>query len=550
MKKYFFFILLFLSSFFAKGQNFNSSATQAQPSLEDLFSYGVKWDESSSTPGKPAILRVGNPQLAISLPVQNKMRRCVVRDDFSVNYYLNPTNSWNKAEVAPYVTAKNPSSISGGPNSIISTGSFADTTLKVGMAVKNVTQGTYAIITTIHNSDSVSISIPMPSTDRTWGTADGTTSGHLIHSGINYSSLGVVNGDVVFNQTDNTYAIVTNVATGDLTINANIMASGEKYLIIKRFIETTDVFEICTARLTGADGQVMVEYAKYYFKYKKVGTVHEWRISEIPLPGFEIYPAFIVGGVTKETRLFGAYEGYLNSTKLESSAGFLATTNKTRAQYRGYAVARATGWHQESYLERSALQLLYLVEYASWYSQSVIGAGASDWASATWNSYNAYNPVNYTGISNAKGNATFNVSNGDGKRNSFMTYRGVENFFGYLWKFCDGINIYAQKVYICNTPSSFADDTKTGYLNIGITLPATNGYQSTLAGTKYGFLPSAVTGDFNTYITDYYWQSTGWRVLLSGGCLYFGALGGLAAFDANGDSSGALGKFGSRLCGN
>jgi len=549
MKKLLALGFLLLSTFsFVIGQNFNSSASQAQPSLEDLFSYGVKWDESQSTPGKPAILRVGNPNLSVSLPIQKRMRRCVIRDDGSIVYYLNATNSWNKAEISPSVTsgAQN----TGNPLCVISS-LFADTTIKAGMAIHNIDKNTYAIIIDIHGDDSAHIGLPMPQHDYRHGAATSTTSMHLIDAGINFSSLGVISGYTVWNRTDNTYAQIVNVATGDLTLNANIMTSGEQYTVLQNFCaDETDDYEVCTARLDGSDGQVMVEYPKFYFKYNKIGTVHEWRISEIPLPGFEVYPAFIVDGQVKEFRYFGAYEGYLNSTKLESTAGFLPTTNKTRAQYRGYAVARATGWHQESYLERSAIQLLYLVEYASWYSQSVIGAGASDWASGTWNTYNIYNPVNFTGLSNSKGNATFNVSNGDGVINSYMTYRGVENFFGHIWKFCDGINILAHQVFICNNPASFADDTKAGYMNLGITLPSSSGYQSTLAGTKYGFLPSAVTGDFNTYITDYYWQSTGWRVLLSGGDLIDGAYDGLAAFHATRASSNATVYIGSRLCGN
>ena len=551
MKKYIFLIVLFaLSTIGIFAQYTNEVANTQTFNPTDLFSYGVKWDQSQSTPGKPAILRVGNPALWTALPVQAKMRRCVVRDDGSIAYYLSSTNSWNKEGVAASITAKNPSSLSQLPNKILSTGNFADTTIHVGNAVKNVTQSTYAVITTVHSADSVTVSMPYPMTVRKWGTTDGTTANHLIHAGIDYTALGVVIGDEVWNRTDNTYAKITNVATGDLTLTADIMVSGEKYTIFKKFVTTGDVFEICTADLDGTDGQVMVEVPLFYYKYSFSGTTHDWRISELPLPGFEVYPWFVdTNGQVLRYRYFGAYEGYNNGGKLSSIVNMLPTTSQTRATFRGYATTRGRTWYQQSYFALSAVQLLYLTEYASWYSQSVIGIGATDWSSANWNTYNAYSPMMRTGLSNKDGNVTANLSNGDNITGSYMTYRGIENLYGHLWKWTDGINIYSQMTFVSNDQTTFADDKKfAGYFRIGITLPASDGYQTTLANTKYGFLPSAVGGSGTTYVTDYYYQSTTWRVVLSGGSLANGASAGVACLDANDASSGSASNIGSRLC--
>lgn len=45
------------------------------PSLEDQYAYGVEWDIASSSPDG---VRVGNMQLHRELPVQNRMRRCIL----------------------------------------------------------------------------------------------------------------------------------------------------------------------------------------------------------------------------------------------------------------------------------------------------------------------------------------------------------------------------------------------------------------------------------------------------------------------------------------
>ncbi|OGS40457.1 MAG: hypothetical protein A3K77_00465 [Euryarchaeota archaeon RBG_13_31_8] len=70
------------------------------------------------------------------------------------------------------------------------------------------------------------------STTRPWnsfltGAADGTSANHLIDSGETFSAVRV--GDQVHNTTDNTYANVTVVASGDLTLDADIFVSGEDY---------------------------------------------------------------------------------------------------------------------------------------------------------------------------------------------------------------------------------------------------------------------------------------------------------------------------------
>jgi hypothetical protein len=63
-------------------------------------------------------------------------------------------------------------------------------------------------------------------------TTDGTTADHLIDSSENFVTDGILVGDTVKNETDSTYAVITAVANGDLTLDSDIMVSGESYIII------------------------------------------------------------------------------------------------------------------------------------------------------------------------------------------------------------------------------------------------------------------------------------------------------------------------------
>lgn len=61
------------------------------PDLEERYAYGVEWDTASSSPDG---VRVGNMQLHRELPVQSKMRRCLLDRDGGVKEYLDDELSW------------------------------------------------------------------------------------------------------------------------------------------------------------------------------------------------------------------------------------------------------------------------------------------------------------------------------------------------------------------------------------------------------------------------------------------------------------------------
>ncbi len=58
----------------------------------DLYYYGIEYDVSISS---PTCTRVGMSTLHSSLPIQSGMRACLLFNDGSVNYYLNPLD-WSK----------------------------------------------------------------------------------------------------------------------------------------------------------------------------------------------------------------------------------------------------------------------------------------------------------------------------------------------------------------------------------------------------------------------------------------------------------------------
>ena len=60
--------------------------------IETTGYYGVQWDVTNNN---PATMRIGSSTLHQTLPVQSKMKGCLLLDNGTVNYYLKP-NDWTK----------------------------------------------------------------------------------------------------------------------------------------------------------------------------------------------------------------------------------------------------------------------------------------------------------------------------------------------------------------------------------------------------------------------------------------------------------------------
>ena len=330
--------------------------------------------------------------------------------------------------------------------------------------------------------------------------------------------------------------------------------------------------------LTGADGQVMVEIPAFYVKFT-AGSTRTWSISLFPATGYGLHPAFIKNGSFVPYRYIGAYDACVNSTgstyesglnydnnwtsgqswstdttpKLASVSGIYPAVGITRANARTMAANRGTGWRQCDVYLYWAVELLFLVEYGTFRTQQNIGDGNVSVSGA----YNAPSsgtqtdsPHSIAGKSNSLGNASTNTTTGasSGTRDTaFMSYRGIENWYGNCWNFVDGYNINSNQAYVSNTNTQFADDTATNYNAIGSAMVASDGYVTNTQQEPYAFLPSAVGGSSSTYWADYYYQAVGWRVAIVGGAASDGAYAGGFYWSLNRASSLLGRSVGARL---
>jgi len=268
------------------------------------------------------------------------------------------------------------------------------------------------------------------------------------------------------------------------------------------------------AVLTGADGNVMVEIPKFYYKYNyntTSGVVHEHSISLTPDAGYAVHPAFVREGIELDVRYRAAYDGYRSGGKLLSVSGVYPSTNVTITTFRNEARANGAGWGQLDWLLHEAITLLCIIEYGTMNIQSALGQGRTALTGGAW-SGGSY--IGITGLSNSLGNGSGNmtyVGDADDAQAdlSFMSYRGVENFYCNIWKFADGVLFSANVPYVNQYPSTY-DSTVLGVNDVstGVTMTASYGYARLLGNSNKGFFPTSVSGGSSVVgTTDYFYAN-------------------------------------------
>ena len=233
----------------------------------------------------------------------------------------------------------------------------------------------------------------------------------------------------------------------------------------------------------------------------------------------------------------GRYVGrYNTSAGYVSKSGLAPLVSITRATARTGSTGKGAGWYQYDMAAHNAILLLYLVEYADFDSQRKIGWGISD-AGSIHNSGETDTMQYHTGRPTDTGAIA-------------VQYRHIENPYGNMECFVDGVNFNGNTVYICTDPTKYADDTSTGYTNAG-TKAGSTGYIKALefsTAMPWAFYPSEVGGSDSTYIPDYLWDdASGWQTAAVQGTYNGGWRNGLFYYSVNKNSNVATDILGSRL---
>ena len=277
-----------------------------------------------------------------------------------------------------------------------------------------------------------------------------------------------------------------------------------------------------------SSNDVMVYIPEFYYKVVNDASSSKryFYIADKATTGFEKHPGS------------GRYVGRYNTISGNySRTGSSPYVNMSRATARSKARDKGNKWALYDYASWCAVWLLYIVEYANWNSQNKIGRGRVDSHDSSITSGGTDSMTYHTG----------RASGSDGS--TAVQYRHIENPWGNVYEWIDGINFSSDKVYICTDISKYADDTLTNYTYVGAKTQS-NGYISMTGYSStypWSFYPTSTSGSETTYIPDAASYGSGWRVLYVGGYWSHGSSAGLFCFNASSSSSSSNSSIGARL---
>lgn len=337
----------------------------------------------------------------------------------------------------------------------------------------------------------------------------------------------------------------------------------------------------------GTHVQVMVEQPKFYYRVVplKLDRIPEggyilrkarYYVSDRPVPGFKVHPAFIRDGRENDRIYLAAFEGSVydvsassyilddaqttdftpgTGDRLSSISGAKpaagVSQRLTRTNARQLAHNRGAGWELSYAATVSASQLLMLIEYASFNMQAAIGMGVVSKASGSGNE------AKLTGATLDLGNASGEAENANEQKP--VSYRGEENLWGNVWCWVDGMNEKNPDTFgsgdhgaLYVADHGFADDTVTGYQDSGINpVYASNAYISAFGYSPdcdWVFVPAETLGNSSLPVGDTLSNNAGgWRAVLLSSSWRGASSAGPFALSMFRESTNANREVGARL---
>ena len=120
------------------------------------------------------------------------------------------------------------------------------------------------------------------------------------------------------------------------------------------------------------DGNEVVKIPKFWYKIEKASSKLSIQIADAPRTGFNVSPAHRARGSYPEQDY--VYIGrYHSNSDYKSTSGVNPVVSITRATARTNQAAVGSGYYQLDFSLWITIWMLYLVEFANWNSQSMIG---------------------------------------------------------------------------------------------------------------------------------------------------------------------------------
>ena len=260
----------------------------------------------------------------------------------------------------------------------------------------------------------------------------------------------------------------------------------------------------------------------YFTAYKDTANSKWlWAISPTAKEGYVKHPG--------SGRYIGRYHTSGSSTGVFTKSGVSPLVNTNQTNFRTYSHNKGSNWYMMDIATWSAIQMLYLVEYANFDSQTMLGKG--------WN-------TGSLGSMGGTDSAVYHTLKVTGAHNQ---YRWIEDPFSNCLDWIDGFVGSTSQIYVGVDNARFTSSS-TGLTKTSLKLPSSNyisgfGYD---ANSAFAFIPDTSTSS-ESYVKDKVFSDSSVCPVYVGGHYYDYAYCGLFYWYAHFSASYSNGDLGSRL---
>ena len=336
---------------------------------------------------------------------------------------------------------------------------------------------------------------------------NGTNVDNVIYNSTKLNKI-TYNGTVVFEKTTAQIWGVSGLGNSNPTLTRTYDNVG------KYFMENMNTGEIMTGFYTEFNFETVVQNGNTMIKiptfYKRFDTITNGQITAFSISkskvndDFKPYPCFVKqDGTVMDYILVSKGKATGTSSKATCVSGESPLTGLTRAQMRAAARANGTGWQQFDWMVLQLLRDLFCVVFATTNAQQIFLGRTTGFANA------------------ATVGGTWNISTPCGWNVSTMQNRffGIEDIFGNVNDWCDGVAFDSSTIYTTTSPSLFSEST-TNMIQSG-TVPANNGYITKLsyinAQPFFNYASVATQGSNDTHYCDFTYNASSPDILFVGG---------------------------------
>lgn len=369
---------------------------------------------------------------------------------------------------------------------------------------------------------------------------NGTNIDNVIYNGTELDKI-IYNGTVVFEKiTTSKIWGVSGLGNEDPILTRTFDNVGKNFMAnmvtgeISTGFDTEFNFETVVQ-----DGNTMIKIPTFY---KRIDTITNNQITAFSISKTKVnddfvpYPCFVKqdgSGAVMDYILVSKGKATGTSSKATCVSGSSPLTNVTRSAMRTAARANGAQWQQYDWMVHQLIRDLFCVVFATTNTQSIF-SGAT------------------TGGNKQTVGTTWDMSSPCGWNLTTKQCRffGLEDIFGNVWDWCDGITFDGSSMYSTTDPTQFSDSVSN------MTLSGSRGSGGWIASCSYNtnqpflnFSTATGPGSQSTYYCDIIWSDTapGYHVCMVGTGAADGTKGGLWATFTYHNSAASGSDIGGRL---